>query len=485
MPRPLLFLGLCVLIAAGCSDNDKAKRGSKDKAFKEGPILESTAGAPGGGEAKKSWAKSGAAPRGSDAKAMDLAKSDAGGSPTGRPISDEAGVPGTPRPREAMAEEAMAGGKHETPLQPTETPRPEPQSGLLTAGSFDDNLTPRFFDKFVRSLQQSRRLGQLPQRFTGQRLLIAVRDSEDKPVGNCRIQVASAAGGNGVELIARSNGTAVFLSSWDRIDTVGDFVVTVTPPDGSAPVKQTVRKGLDRWDVKLPTTAAVPPLNLDLCICLDTTGSMGKELKFLISEVKAIALAIHDKFPNVRTNYGLVVYKDRDDVYVAKRHEFTPDVEEFRRNLSVERAEGGGDIPEAVQEGFREATKMQWRDKDTVRVMFHIADAPPHDQDIEETLNYADQLRKKGVVIYPVACQGYDDPCEFVMRACALLTGGQFLFLTDDSGIGGKHEEPHIPYYKVQRLEHMMIRMVASELSGRRIEPEPNQVLRVVGKPVN
>jgi hypothetical protein len=169
MPRILILLGLCVLLAAGCGSDDKAKRGSKDKA-KEGPISESMAGTPGRGEAKKSWGKSGAAPRGGDAKAMDLAKSDEGGSPTGRPISDEAAVPGSPRPREAMAEEAMAGGKHETPLQPTETPRPEPQSGLLTAGSFDDNLTPRFFDKFVRSLQQSRRLGQLPQRFTGQRL---------------------------------------------------------------------------------------------------------------------------------------------------------------------------------------------------------------------------------------------------------------------------------------------------------------------------
>jgi hypothetical protein len=117
--------------------------------------------------------------------------------------------------------------------------------------------------------------------------------------------------------------------------------------------------------------------------------------------------------------------------------------------------------------------------------MFHIADAPPHAQDMERTLQLADQLRKKGVVIYPVACKNYDDPCEFIMRTSALLTGGQFLFLTDDSGVGGKHDEPHIPYYKVQRLEQLMIRMIASELSGKRIEPEPQQVLRVVGKPVN
>jgi hypothetical protein len=489
--RTLLILGVCTLILAGCSGSDKGK--DKKNGWSQSDAREHKKdGARDDRNMLKKMNEMGIAPE--DAGARVDGDMDGPGRPkgaaSGPPKADSSGGTGsglgtTDRPREAMAEEAMAGGKHETPLQPTEPPQPDPQSGQLTAGSFDDNLTPRFYEKFVRSLQQNRKLSDLPQRFLGQRLLIAVRNGENKPVGNCRIHLAPAAAGNGVELIARSNGTAVFLTTWDGIDATGDFVVTVTPPDGAAPVKETVRRGVDRWEIKLPSAISVPPLNLDLCICLDTTGSMSKELRFLISEVKSIALAIKDKFPNVQTNFGLVVYKDRDDVYVAKHFPFTPDVEEFRRNLGAERADGGGDIPEAVQEGFREANKMQWRDKDTVRVMFHIADAPPHDQDIEETLKLADQLRKKGVVIYPVACKGYDDPCEFVMRSSALLSGGQFLFLTDDSGIGGKHDEPHIPYYKVQRLEHLMIRMIASELSGRRIEPEPKQVMRVVGRPVN
>ena len=384
-----------------------------------------------------------------------------------------------------MAEEAMAGGKHEAPIQPPETPQTLPQSGLLTAGSFDDNLTPQFYQRFVRSMTQNRDLGTLPLRFHGQRLLVTVRNGDGKPVGNCRIHVAPAGGGPGVDLISRSNGSAVCLTSWDGINADGDLVVTVTPPDGSSPVTETVRKGLDRWDLKLPSAAAALPANLDLCICLDTTGSMTRELPFLVSEIRTISAAIHDKFPDVRTRYGLVVYKDADDEYVAKRFDFTADVEEFRRNLAAQRAAGGGDIPEAVQEGFAEATKLQWREQDTARVMFHVADAPPHDQDIEKTLLLADQLRKKGVVIYPVACKNYDDPCEFVMRSSALLTGGRFLFLTDDSGIGGTHDEPHVPYYKVERLEQLMIRMIASELAGKRIEPEPSKVLRVVGKPIN
>jgi len=87
--------------------------------------------------------------------------------------------------------------------------------------------------------------------------------------------------------------------------------------------------------------------------------------------------------------------------------------------------------------------------------------------------------------MYPIACSGYDDACEVVMRSCALLTGGQFLFLTDDSGVGGSHAEPKIPYYHVERLEKMMIRMLASELSGQRIEVNPTDIIRTVGRKVN
>ena len=93
----------------------------------------------------------------------------------------------------------------------------------------------------------------------------------------------------------------------------------------------------------------------------------------------------------------------------------------------------------------------------------------------------ANALRKKGVAIYPLACSGYDDHCEFVMRSCALLTGSQFLFLTDDSGVGNSHAEPKVPYYKVERLERLMLRMLASELSGQRIGPNPEDIIRSVG----
>jgi hypothetical protein len=69
------------------------------------------------------------------------------------------------------------------------------------------------------------------------------------------------------------------------------------------------------------------------------------------------------------------------------------------------------------------------------------------------------------------------------MRSAALLTGAQYLFLTDDSGVGEGHGEPHIPYYRVEKLNRLMIRMVNGELAGKRLEPEARDVLRTVGRP--
>ena len=55
-------------------------------------------------------------------------------------------------------------------------------------------------------------------------------------------------------------------------------------------------------------------------------------------------------------------------------------------------------------------------------------------------------------------------------------------FLTDDSGIGNPHAEPAIDCYLVTRLDQLLRRVIDSQISGRRIEPEKNEVIRAVGQ---
>jgi Mg-chelatase subunit ChlD len=250
-------------------------------------------------------------------------------------------------------------------------------------------------------------------------------------------------------------------------------------------VTQKVPADVERWEITLPTSQAELPTQLDLAIVLDTTGSMQDEIRFLQSEIKSIVGTVKSQFPGVQQRFGLVLFKDDGDEYVTKTFHFTGSVDEFQGHLLAHGAGGGGDIPEATHRALEESIQLGWRSDRTARVLFLITDAPPHRQHLRRTLDAANALRKRGVAIYPVACSGYDAEAEFVLRSCALMTGSQFLFLTNDSGVGDSHAEPHTPFFHVQRLDRMMVRMIASELSGRRIQPEKRDILRTVGKPIN
>jgi hypothetical protein len=125
-----------------------------------------------------------------------------------------------------------------------------------------------------------------------------------------------------------------------------------------------------------------------------------------------------------------------------------------------------------MHEALEKATELSWRDRDTARVLFLVGDAPPHDRYAARTVTAVEKLRQQGVRIYPVAASGVKQKAEYVMRSSAFLTLGQYLFLTDHSGVGRAHAAPHVPQYTVEFLSGLMFRMIASELAGRRLAPE-------------
>jgi len=389
------------------------------------------------------------------------------------------GSPGSrPEAREAKSAEAHVGG-----VAPVPGAGKGPKSGIVTAGSFDDNLDRTPFRSFLKQFGQDSAVRDLPGQFLGHRLVLTVRDGGNRPVGNARVNIASVDGGPSIDLISRTDGRVVFVPAWDRVAPDADFRVTVTRPGGGNPVRQNVSRNAVEHTFQLPSVEAAPVRQLDLVLVVATTGSMGDELEYLKSELRSIARAVHDRFPEVDQRYGLVFYRDEGDEYVTRRFEFTPSLDEVRKNVQAQSAAGGGDPPEAVHKAFEDAVSLQWRTSNAARVLFHIADAPPHAEHMNRAMNAVNALRKKGVAIYPVAASGYDPPTEFVMRTSAMLTGGQFLFLTDDSGVGNAHAEPHLTNYHVERLDKLMIRLIASELAGKRIPPERGDILRSVGKP--
>ena len=232
------------------------------------------------------------------------------------------------------------------------------------------------------------------------------------------------------------------------------------------------------------TQNAAPRTDLDVQLVLDTTGSMGDELAYLQSELDAIAAQVKTKFPNVTPRWSLVVYRDHGDDYVTRAFDFTSDTTRFRENLRAQRAGGGGDMPEAVVEGLGKGLDQRWRTAPSVaKLAFWVADAPAHPGEGHELAEVIRSAKQKGVHIYPIASSDTDDTAEYQMRSAAQMTGGRYVFLTDDSGVGNAHAEPHIPCYAVTRLDKAIVRMIGVELSGRRVETEAGDVVRTVGAP--
>jgi hypothetical protein len=224
--------------------------------------------------------------------------------------------------------------------------------------------------------------------------------------------------------------------------------------------------------------------DLDVQLVLDTTGSMGDELSYLQSELDAIAGQLKARFPNVTPRWSLVVYRDHGDQYVTRAFDFTTDTGRFRQNLRAQSAAGGGDTPEAVVEGLGKGLEQRWRTTANVaKIAFWVADAPAHPGEGSKLASVIRLAKQRGVHLYPIASSDTDDTAEYQMRSAAQMTGGRYVFLTNDSGIGNDHAEPHIPCYSVTRLDHAIVRMIAVEMSGRRVEPDAAEVLRSVGKP--
>ena len=225
---------------------------------------------------------------------------------------------------------------------------------------------------------------------------------------------------------------------------------------------------------------------LDVALVIDTTGSMGDEILYLQSEFLALSQSIGEQYPNAKQRWALIAYRDQGDSYVTRVFDFEQDAESFRTKLSGLSAGGGGDFPEAPDAALAAMAQLTWRDDaKTAHLAFWVADAPHHDSNASVMLEAIRAAHTTGVHVYPVASSGIDELTELTMRSASQLTGGRYLFLTNDSGVGGAHKEPTIPCYYVTRLDNAILRMVDAELTGKHAEPGMDQIVRTSGAPEN
>jgi hypothetical protein len=221
------------------------------------------------------------------------------------------------------------------------------------------------------------------------------------------------------------------------------------------------------------------PENLDVVLVMDTTGSMGDELEYLKVELQAIAHEVTAEFPGVDQRWGMVAYRDHGDEYVTRVEDFR-EIGAFTHALGREHAGGGGDTPEAMDLAMKASQQLSWRKGEgTARLVFLVADAPPHHgAGVQGYMDAVEGLRSADTTLYPVAGSGVAHEAELLMRLGAKMTGGQYIFLTDHSGIGGHHAAPHVKDYQVETLHDAMRRMIRLELGDQapalaQADPQP------------
>jgi hypothetical protein len=353
------------------------------------------------------------------------------------------------------------------------------QSGPLQAGEVDDNA------KWDDYLLYRRKAAGLPvhDRDVSERYIIEVQDGQGNPVLGANVRIFLPGQQQPQEIYnARTyaNGQLLFhpraLSDLS-LEQVDRFLVEVQKDDllkqftmtRFTPASTTFN---DRWEVTLDLQPQADSINLDVLFLIDATGSMADEIAKIQSTIFDVSAQIDALPGRPEVRYGMVTYRDREDTFVTKTYDFTPDVRDFSKNLNTVFADGGGDYPESLNEGLHQALHgVEWRGGDTIQLIFLIADAPPH-LDYAQDYDYAvemEQAARRAIKIFPIASSGLDDQGEYIFRQIAQFTQGRFIFLTyegpTNSGPPGDTTTHHVDDYSVENLDDLLVRLVEEELA--------------------
>jgi len=345
------------------------------------------------------------------------------------------------------------------------------ESGVLTAGEWNDLdnwafwgglMTDTFKDFFFYWGMN-----------TSSRIAIKVTDANGAPVIGTKAQLKDASGNVLWTSVTDNEGKAnlwadAFTAEGQTV--IGNCTVTIggTQMEGNPTVSDWSADPSVTVNEYTLADAASPSKIADIAFIVDATGSMGDEIDFLREDL----LDILNKVAALQTDKtiytGTVFYRDVEDDYVTKFSEFTTNFKSTVSFVAKQAAEGGGDTPEAVETALETTlSKLQWHSGSYANLAFLVLDAPAHKNPavVESLQKSIAEFSAKGIRIIPVFCSSYEKDAEFMSRDLAILTGGTYVFLTNDSGVGGEHLEASVGAYKVEKLNDLLVRLITEYLS--------------------
>lgn len=136
--------------------------------------------------------------------------------------------------------------------------------------------------------------------------------------------------------------------------------------------------------IMITTSGSLPStMTVDICFCLDCTGSMSRWLEAAKAQmtdvIDGIQKRIATNYPSVvlKLRFAIVGYRDVNDQPQFFIHDFTEDVGKIHQFLKNLKAQGGGDVAEDVLGALDQCLNMTWSETNA-RFIVLITDAPGH-----------------------------------------------------------------------------------------------------------
>jgi len=224
---------------------------------------------------------------------------------------------------------------------------------------------------------------------------------------------------------------------------------------------------------------------VDIAVMVDATGSMSDEIDFLKIELENVLRNTFTQYPDLDLHAGSVFYRDKTDEYIVRHLDFQTDLVKVLNFIKLQRAGGGGDVPEAVDLALQSALdSLHWSPSARSRILFIVTDAPPHDESKEKIFQLTRKAAAKGVRIVPVICTGADRSTEFIMRTIALATNGTYVFLTNDDGSSSANTKITTSFFNVEFLNSLLERIIRQMVIANKC-PEQTEIDIFKNTPAN
>lgn len=334
----------------------------------------------------------------------------------------------------------------------------QPQGGLVTASEWNDLDNWVFYQKTLMK-EPFKGFPDDWQMYTNHRIAVALT-AKNKPAANATVTLFR-------------NDTPIWTAKTDNLGRA-ELWVGAFQKEKELNTALLRLKVNEQWvstatisetqvnRIALDETLLSPTNQVQIAFMVDATGSMGDELEFLKMDLKKVINEVQKTNTQLKISTATVFYRDEGDEYVVKHSPFTEDINQTTEFISQQRADGGGDFPEAVDKALVQLNQLQWQPEARTRIAFLVLDAPPHNKPaVISSIQYSVKTAAaSGIKLIPVVASGIDKTTEFLMRFIAMYTNGTYVFITDHSGIGNKHLEPSVGEYQVEKLSDLMVRLI-------------------------